>query len=174
MDGSKSLEEKYRKLSPKQHILQIPDAYVGSIDKTIEDRFVLDANKHKFELRSVEFVPAFFKIFDELLVNSRDAKVRDNTVKKIQVTIDRESGSICVQNDGNGLEVQIHGEHNVYVPELIFGHLLTSSNYDTNEKRLTGGKNGCKHLSLWKLYESFCFCLLYRTLSELALTVVRD
>ena len=144
--GSKTVEQKYQKLSPKQHILQIPDAYVGSIDKTTEERFVLNANKDKFELRSVEFVPAFFKIFDELLVNSRDAKVRDDTVRKIQVIIDREKGSICVQNDGQGLEVQIHGEHDVYVPELIFGHLLTSSNYDTSEKRLTGGKNGCESL----------------------------
>jgi hypothetical protein len=26
----------------------------------------------------------------------------------------------------------------VYVPELIFGHLLTSSNYDDKEKKTTG------------------------------------
>ena len=156
-NASKSVEEKYQKLSPKQHILQLPDSYVGSIDKTIEDRFVLNATKSKFELRSVEFVPAFFKIYDELLVNARDAKVRDDAVRKIQVTIDREKGSICVQNDGNGLEIQIHGEHNVYVPELIFGHLLTSSNYDTSERRLTGGKNGCKSFSFApEVYKAFC------------------
>ena len=33
-------------------------------------------------------------------------------------------------------------EEGVYVPELIFGHLLTSSNYDDAEKKVTGGRNG--------------------------------
>jgi DNA topoisomerase-2 len=38
--------------------------------------------------------------------------------------------------------VEIHKEEGVYVPELIFGHLLTSSNYDDAEKKTTGGRNG--------------------------------
>jgi len=33
-------------------------------------------------------------------------------------------------------------EHNCYIPELIFGHLLTSSNYDDSIKKVTGGRNG--------------------------------
>ena len=27
------------------------------------------------------------------------------------------------------------------MPELIFGHLLTGSNYDDDEKKVTGGRN---------------------------------
>ena len=30
----------------------------------------------------------------------------------------------------------------MYVPELIFGTLLTSSNYNDDEKKVTGGRNG--------------------------------
>ena len=30
----------------------------------------------------------------------------------------------------------------MYVPELIFGHLLTGSNYDDDEKKVVGGRNG--------------------------------
>ena len=45
-------------------------------------------------------------------------------------------------NDGNGIPVEMHKEEGVYVPELIFGHLLTSSNYNDNEKKVTGGRNG--------------------------------
>lgn len=36
----------------------------------------------------------------------------------------------------------IHSEYNIYVPELIFGQLLTSSNYDDSKKKTTGGRNG--------------------------------
>ena len=142
--GAKSVEERYKKMSPIQHVMELPDSYVGSIEKTTEERFVLKEDRSGFELKSVEYVPALYKIFDEILVNARDARVRDASVRKIQVVIDRDAGLISVHNDGNGIDVVQHEEHQVYVPELIFGHLLTSSNYGKGERRLTGGKNGCE------------------------------
>merc|ERR1719478_1757822 len=60
----------------------------------------------------------------------------------IDVTIDRQQGFISVFNNGKGVPVQIHKEHKCYVPEMIFGQLLTSDNYDDNEKKVTGGRNG--------------------------------
>ena len=45
-------------------------------------------------------------------------------------------------NNGKGIPIEMHKEHGMYVPEMIFGHLLTSSNYDDNEKKVTGGRNG--------------------------------
>eukprot|EP00918_Siedleckia_nematoides_P035624 GHVU01077351.1.p1 GENE.GHVU01077351.1~~GHVU01077351.1.p1 ORF type:complete len:1037 (+),score=260.62 GHVU01077351.1:329-3112(+) len=61
---------------------------------------------------------------------------------KIDVRIDPESNLISVLNDGDGVPVEKHKEHKIYVPELIFGHLLTSDNYDDTEARVTGGRNG--------------------------------
>lgn len=43
--------------------------------------------------------------------------------------------SHCFLRAGKGIPVVMHTEHKVYVPELIFGHLLTSSNYDDEEKK---------------------------------------
>jgi DNA topoisomerase-2 len=60
----------------------------------------------------------------------------------IQVVIDREQNFISIFNNGNGIPITMHKDENCYVPELIFGHLLTSSNYDDNEKKVTGGRNG--------------------------------
>lgn len=62
-----------------------------------------------------------------------------NTLK---VTIDLEQGTISVFNNGRGIPIEIHSREKIYIPELIFGHLLASSNYDDEEKRLTGGRNG--------------------------------
>ncbi|KAI9500924.1 DNA topoisomerase [Coemansia spiralis] len=62
-----------------------------------------------------------------------DNRSRDPPMKKLEVTIDKESG---------GIPVEIHKDENVYVPELIFGHLLTSSNYDDKQEKITGGRNG--------------------------------
>ena len=49
---------------------------------------------------------------------------------------------ISVWNNGKGIPITIHKEHKIYVPELILGNLLTSSNYDDTEKKTTGGRNG--------------------------------
>ena len=49
---------------------------------------------------------------------------------------------IKVLNNGAGVPVEIHKTEGIYVPELIFGNLLTSSNYNDNEKKVTGGRNG--------------------------------
>ena len=46
-------------------------------------------------------------------------------------------------NAGHATPVVEHAEHGVYVPELIFGHLLTGSNFDDAQKKTTGGRNGC-------------------------------
>ena len=61
---------------------------------------------------------------------------------ELRVDVDAASGRISVCNNGAGVPVEIHKGEGVYVPELIFGHLLTSSNYDDAEKKVTGGRNG--------------------------------
>jgi len=61
-------------------------------------------------------------------------------MSKIEVKID--NNSIMVLNDGKSIPVQMHKVHKIFVPELIFGNLLTSSNYNEEEKKTTGGRNG--------------------------------
>merc|ERR1719450_1969841 len=105
--------------------------------------FVYDIKLGSMVYRKIDYVPALYKIFDEILVNAADNCMRDpKGMDLIDVTIDKQAGSISVMNNGKGVPVQVHKEHHCYVPELIFGHLLTSDNYDDNEKKVTGGRNG--------------------------------
>ena len=92
--------------------------------------------------REITYVPGLYKIFDEILVNAADNYQRDPTMSLIRIKIDPEKNLISVWNDGKGIPIEIHKEHNCYVPEMIFGQLLTSSNYDDAEKKVTGGRNG--------------------------------
>lgn len=55
---------------------------------------------------------------------------------------DRESNTISIWNNGKGIPVVEHKDEKMYVPALIFGHLLTSSNYDDDEKKVTGEHAG--------------------------------
>lgn len=79
---------------------------------------------------------------DEVLVNAADNFQRDNKMDLIRVDINTHQGCISVWNNGKGIPIEMHKEHGCYVPELIFGQLLTSSNYDDQEQKVTGGRNG--------------------------------
>uniref|UniRef100_A0A3Q2U469 DNA topoisomerase 2 n=1 Tax=Fundulus heteroclitus TaxID=8078 RepID=A0A3Q2U469_FUNHE len=92
--------------------------------------------------RDVTFVPGLYKIFDEILVNAADNKQRDKSMSCIRVNIDVENNTISVWNNGKGIPVVEHKVEKVYVPALIFGQLLTSSNYNDDQKKVTGGRNG--------------------------------
>jgi len=138
--GGKTIEEMYQKKSQLEHILLRPDTYIGSIEKHTQTLWVYE--KDEMVQRPVTYVPGLYKIFDEILVNAADNKQRDAKMDSVQVVIDVEQNLISVCNSGAGVPVEIHQEEGIYVPEMIFGHLLTSSNYDDNVKKTTGGRNG--------------------------------
>lgn len=69
-------------------------------------------------------------------------QVNDASMDTIKVTIDIENNTISVLNNGRGIPIEMHSREKIYIPEMIFGHLLSSSNYDDDEKKLTGGRNG--------------------------------
>ncbi|KAF3788559.1 DNA topoisomerase 2 [Nymphaea thermarum] len=137
---AKTIEEVYQKKSQLEHILLRPDTYIGSVEKHTQPLWVFEGNQMVY--RPITYVPGLYKIFDEILVNAADNKQRDPSMDSVKVDIDVEQNCISVYNNGDGVPVEIHQEEGVYVPEMIFGHLLTSSNYDDTVKKTTGGRNG--------------------------------
>uniref|UniRef100_A0A8C9RUF5 DNA topoisomerase 2 n=1 Tax=Scleropages formosus TaxID=113540 RepID=A0A8C9RUF5_SCLFO len=136
-----SVERVYQKKTQLEHIVLRPDTYVGSIQPITQPMWVFDEDVG-MNLREITYVPGLYKIFDEILVNAADNKQRDKNMSSIKITIDPESNTISIWNNGKGIPVVEHKEEKMYVPALIFGHLLTSSNYDDDEKKVTGGRNG--------------------------------
>jgi DNA topoisomerase-2 len=149
LEKVKTIEETFQKKSQLEHIIDIPDTYIGSIEKTDIDTWVYDDENDKIVYKNIKYIPGLFKIFDEVLVNAIDQHVRiekddniENKVTIIKVSFDIENNKISIYNNGEGIPIAEHKEHKMWVPELIFGNLLTSSNYDKDEKKITGGKNG--------------------------------
>lgn len=138
---NKTIEERYKKKNLREHILDRPDSYVGSIEP-IDDELWIYNNDDRMIKKKIKISKGLYKIFDEILVNARDHSIRDDKCNCIRVNINKERNMITVWNNGDGIPVEIHKEHNLYVPELIFGVLLTGENYDDNEEKITGGKNG--------------------------------
>ena len=134
--------EIYQQLSPIEHILRRPDTYIGSIERTDVKMWVYNTVLDSMEFREVSYVPGLYKILDEILVNAADNKQNDKNMDEMRVTVDREKGEISVWNNGRGIPIEIHSKKGIYIPEMIFGHLLTGSNYDDDQAKVTGGRNG--------------------------------
>lgn len=132
----------YRKLSHLEHIRERPDTYVGSVAPEEKTLWVHDAEAGRVVQRSLWMSPGLYKCVDELVVNAIDQAVVDPTLDCIRIDVHADDNRIVVSNNGKGMPVVPHPEHNVYVPELVFGHLLTSSNYDDSGERIVGGRNG--------------------------------
>ena len=146
--SQKKTNEEIEKLDHRNHILKLPETYMGSIESDNDEKWFFDSESKKILKQSKTIIPAQYKIFDEIIVNAFDQYVRTHfidsefKVKNIKININKESGLISVQNDGEGIKVEMHSKEKIYIPELIFGHLLTSSNYSDSKIAHVGGKNG--------------------------------
>ena len=166
MTSKENLADKYQQKTDKQHILDNPDTYIGSVEKVDSEVWLLNEDSSKIIEKNISYIPGLFKLFDEGIVNCRDHVVRmaqavangqQNAlpVTNIDISIDPD-GTITMTNDGNGIDVAEHPEYKIWIPELIFGHLRTSTNYNKDEKKIVGGKNGFgfKLVLIWSTYGS--------------------
>jgi len=159
--SSTILASQYQQKTDKQHILDNPDTYIGSVENVDANIWVFDNDTNKIVNKTIEYNPGLYKLFDEAIVNARDHVVRmiqsnhldKKNVSYIETSIS-DDGIISIKNDGNGIDVAKHPENGLWIPEMIFGHLRTSTNYNKEEKKIVGGKNGFgfKLVLIWSSY----------------------
>ena len=153
---------KYQKKTDKEHILDNPDTYTGSVELIESNEFVFLDNQ--IIKKTINYNAGLYKLFDEAIVNCRDHVVRMNQainndeencipVSNIDISISVD-GTITMVNDGNGVDVAEHPEYKIWIPELIFANLRTSTNYNKDEKKIVGGKNGfgVKLVFIWSTW----------------------
>ena len=159
-----SLAKTYQQKTDKQHVLDNPDTYTGPMENTEYHTYIYDDDTSRIIPKTLDIIPGLYKLFDEGIVNCRDhvkrmeAAINKNAsniipVSKININIS-DDGTITMRNDGNGIDVVKHPEHDIWIPEMIFGHLRTSTNYNKEEEDCIGGKNGFgfKLVLIWSTY----------------------
>jgi len=164
----------YGRQTPREHVLLRPQMYVGSTERvpTVGSGSVLhgwdfQSSKQSGSIKILprdldqsSYSPALCKVFDEILVNAADNRLRDKNTTLIEVVLDPLEPRLTVTNNGRGLPVERHPSEELWVPELVFGHLLTGSNFSDGPassgtastssssserkrlERLTGGRHG--------------------------------
>lgn len=185
------LAVKYQQKNELEHVLDRPDTHIGSVELVQSDMWIFengengDNNGHdRIVQKNITYIQGLFKLFDEAIINCRDHVMRMQShidagkpnclpVTSIAVDIDEATGLLTLTNDGAGIDVAMHPTLGIWIPELIFGHLRSSTNYDDKEKDdavalrqkiaqegpyygLWGGKNGLgiKLVFIWSTFGS--------------------
>lgn len=135
---------KYKKLSPIDHVLLRPEMYIGSVETQPIPMFVFDPAVGKMSWEVMQVNHGLLKIVDEILLNASDNIQNSKRGEKqtyIKITIS-DDGEISIENDGAGIPIARSKEHRLHIPEMVFGHLLTSSNYNNDESSTAAGRHG--------------------------------
>ena len=137
-----TVEEKYKSMTEVEHILQKSGMWIGSINKEEKNMYIYDIDNCKMIFKTISYIPAVWKLVDEIISNSVDEFRRPENMglTNIIVTVDK-SGYITIRDNG-GIPVVKHKEAGMYLPTFLFGNLRTSSNYNNNDDRNVVGTNG--------------------------------
>lgn len=146
------MSERYKKLSLREQILLRPDTYIGAVTPEEITTYTWNGVDSVFKQETVQYSRGLMRLFEEIYENAMDQVVRSTGLTSqtsrdrtgtTRIDISFADGFITVKNN-TGVEnipIQLNKE-GVYYPQMIFCELLTSSNYNDNEKRLTAGRNG--------------------------------
>lgn len=163
--------QKIKTLDKRVHVLQRPNMYIGSVKQEEYSEFTFDKEKNKIIKKNVKYTPGLLKLLDEALDNAKDnvprSKLLNNECKYIRIEwkinnenesendSDNENDSddshfITISNDGSIISIRKHirepdepaDVEGVWEPELVFGRLMSGSNFDDSGERTTTGVNG--------------------------------
>lgn len=138
---TKHIQQTYKVLDEIDHIRQRTGMYAGSITSQTSLEWIFNPETKKMEKRSISYIPAFIKIFSEILDNAIDEGKRASTVLdtiKVDLTFDE----ISVSDNGRGIPVEIHEQTGTYIAETVFSNLRAGSNFNDDEDQSLIGTNG--------------------------------
>lgn len=139
-----SSEAKYQWLSAREHVLKRSEMYAGSIAP-------VEQSTHTFSLKdgravrtdvTCTFSPALLKVCDEVIVNACDNIVRSSSQRYVKARFGAD-GVFEVENDGSTIPISRWPGTSRYIPEILFGEMMSGENFDDDAGRMgVGGLNG--------------------------------
>ena len=136
---TKHIQQTYQVLDEIEHIRLRTGMYAGSTSLQTSQEWVYQDGK--MVKRDISYIPAFIKIFSEILDNAIDEGKRAPDVLN-QIKVDITFDEISVQDNGRGIPVEIHEQTGTYIAETVFSNLRAGSNFNDDEDQSLIGTNG--------------------------------
>lgn len=134
--------ESYMQYDQRTHVYEKPDMYIGGDERMSREEWLYDIANKKMYNAVIDFVPGCERLYLEILTNASDNSGRSRRAKVDPGRIDivMTNKVVDITNYGLPIPIEIHKEKGIYVPQMIFGSMLTSSNYKVD--RHEAGTNG--------------------------------
>lgn len=131
--------QNFRSLTDREHILKRPGMYIGAVNLTESNDYVFEDDKIQF--KQISYVPGLIKIINEIIDNSVDVAIKTNFEYGNQISVNINTDSVEVQDNGTGIPVQ-KNDSGEYIPMLCWNRAKTGTNFDDDENRTQIGMNG--------------------------------
>lgn len=127
-------------LTDIEHVRLRTQIYLGNTTETQYEIPVF--TEGKFELQTVEFIPAVYKAVNEILDNSIDEFAQTRPVgKHLLIDADTANGKYTIADNGRGIPIGKH-ETGKYTPEVALGSLRAGRNFEDDKQAGVIGQNG--------------------------------
>ena len=132
----------YKQYDHRTHVYMKPDTYIGADERMTREEWLFDVQNNRMINATIDFTPGCERLYLEVLTNASDnvGRSRRAGFDPGRIDIMMNNSTISVTNYGLPIPIEIHPTEKVYVPQMIFGSLLTSSNYEVD--RHEAGTNG--------------------------------
>lgn len=140
--------QQYQRLEHRDQIRLRPDTYIGSptgvTSEPIWTAKILGEGTIRVEHLTVQVSAAIIGISKEVFDNATD-NVERSVMEGIDpgnIQVAMSNDSVTVRNHGKHIPVVIHHVEKIWTPQMLFGVLLTSDNYEDTISRYKIGRNG--------------------------------
>lgn len=140
--------------SELEAVLDRPDTYIGSIKTVTEEHWVVEDEMIVY--KPIEYNMGLERIYLEILSNATDNAIesKEEGIKASCINITIQDDTVSIENDGKHIPITKNNYTliddftkkreviSAYTPEVIFGKMNSSTNYDDTVRRVKIGKNG--------------------------------
>lgn len=147
MAPKKKRIDDYEEKDLRTHVLDRPGMWIGDVEPAESIEYVASRSDEKYMLvkRKVVTSAALLRIFIEALSNAIDNVQESETLgipcTKIKVDINEETGCTSIWNDGRVVPIE-KNDKGIYLHSMLFGQMLTGSNFNDEKDRTASGTNG--------------------------------
>ena len=103
--AKKEIKREFKILNDREHVLLRPNMYLGSVNLTEKEQWILDKDTSKYSFKTIAVVPALLKCIDEIIDNCIDVAIESNFQKISKISVEVSDTWFRVIDNGPGIPV---------------------------------------------------------------------